>query len=142
MEGRALKIDGACHCGAITYEAELNPANVGICHCTDCQALSASAFRTLAIVESKKFEILQGAPKQYVKVGDSGNPRIQAFCADCGAGLYSCGAEENPATYNIRAGTIRQRDELTPRFECWTQSRLDWVPELSGTAKFDRNPNA
>lgn len=142
MEGRALKIDGACHCGAITYEAELDLANVGICHCADCQALSASAFRTLAIVESDKFEISQGAPKYYVKVGDSGNPRIQAFCADCGAGLYSCSAEEKPATYNIRAGTIRQRGELTPRFECWTQSRLDWMPELSGTSKFDRNPNA
>ena len=32
-----MKIDGGCHCGYITYEAEADPANAMICHCTDCQ---------------------------------------------------------------------------------------------------------
>ena len=35
-----MKIDGGCHCGYITYEAEADPANAMICHCTDCQTLS------------------------------------------------------------------------------------------------------
>ena len=137
-----MKINGGCHCGAITYKAELDHASVGICHCADCQALSASAFRTLAIVQSESFELLTGAPKHYVKVGDSGNPRIQAFCSDCGSGLYSCGVEDNPAAFNIRAGTIKQRTELVPSFECWTQSRLQWVTEIQGTKQFEGNPNA
>ena len=41
-----MRIDGGCHCGHITYEAEINPDDVIICHCTDCQptpsALNAS----------------------------------------------------------------------------------------------------
>ena len=41
-----MKIDGGCHCGNITYSAEIDPENVGICHCTDCQTLSGTAFRT------------------------------------------------------------------------------------------------
>ena len=137
-----MKIDGACHCGAITYAAELDLASVGICHCADCQALSASAFRTLAIVQSDSFELLTGTPKHYVKVGDSGNPRVQAFCSDCGAGLYSCGVEDNPAAFNIRAGTISQRAELVPRFECWTRSRLPWIKEVHGSKQFEGNPIA
>jgi len=40
-----MKIDGGCLCGHITYEAEIDPAQVSICHCTDCQTLSGSAFR-------------------------------------------------------------------------------------------------
>ena len=40
-----MKIDGACHCGYITYVAEIDPDKAGICHCTDCQTLSGSAFR-------------------------------------------------------------------------------------------------
>ena len=32
-----MKIDGGCHCGYIAYEAEADPANAMICHCTDCQ---------------------------------------------------------------------------------------------------------
>jgi len=29
---RSMKIDGGCHCGYITYEAEADPEKVGICH--------------------------------------------------------------------------------------------------------------
>lgn len=142
QRGESMKITGACHCGVINYQAELDPASVGICHCADCQALSASAFRTIAIVPRENFEIVKGTPKHYVKVGDSGNPRVQAFCGDCGSGLYSCSTGENPEAYNIRTGTIRQRGQLVPQFECWTRSRLDWVPGISGTTKFEQNPNA
>jgi hypothetical protein len=79
-----MKIDGACHCGAITYEAEIDPNKVGICHCTDCQALSASAFRTFVMVPEETFRILSGEPKVYVKTGESGQKRAQAFCAEWG----------------------------------------------------------
>lgn len=27
-----MKIDGGCHCGAITYEAEVDPEKTSICH--------------------------------------------------------------------------------------------------------------
>jgi hypothetical protein len=39
-----MKIDGRCHCGYITYEAEIEPEKVMICHCADCQTLSAPHF--------------------------------------------------------------------------------------------------
>ena len=38
-----MKVDGACHCGKITYEAQINPEKVAICHCTDCQTGSGNA---------------------------------------------------------------------------------------------------
>jgi hypothetical protein len=31
-----MKIDGACHCGRIRYEAEVDPERTVICHCTAC----------------------------------------------------------------------------------------------------------
>ena len=40
-----MKVHGSCHCGDIGYEAEVDPAQVGICSCTDCQMLTGSAFR-------------------------------------------------------------------------------------------------
>lgn len=135
-----MKINGECHCGAIEYEAELDLQNVGICHCSDCQALSASAFRTIAIVSGNTFIITRGTPKEYVKVGDSGNRRIQAFCSECGSGLYSTEVSDNPKAYNIRAGTVKQRHELIPRFELWRQSAVCWLPEIKETKKFDGNP--
>jgi hypothetical protein len=37
-----MKIDGGCYCGYITYEAEADPERTSICHCTDCQRLTAA----------------------------------------------------------------------------------------------------
>lgn len=136
-----MKIDGACHCGEIAFEADLDIEKVGICHCTDCQQLSASAFRTIAVVEGETFKLLRGRPKEYVKVGDSGNHRVQAFCQNCGSALYATDVGDRPKEYNIRAGTVRQRDQLIPKFECWHASALPWLPELGQTAKYDKNPS-
>ena len=35
-----MKVDGACHCGELAYEAEIDPERIGVCHCVDCQILS------------------------------------------------------------------------------------------------------
>ena len=59
-----MKIDGACHCGYIRVEGEADPEKTTVCHCTDCQASTGSAFRVNVPVP--------GAP-------ESGNPRLQAL---------------------------------------------------------------
>ena len=41
-----MKVSGRCYCGQISFEAEIEPDKVRVCHCTDCQTLSGSAFRT------------------------------------------------------------------------------------------------
>jgi len=58
-----MKITGCCHCRKITYQAEINLDNAIICHCTDCQRLSGSAFRTVALSEKDAFTLLTGEPK-------------------------------------------------------------------------------
>jgi hypothetical protein len=85
--GRALrmKVEGRCHCGRIAYAAEIDPAGILICHCTDCRALSGSAFRTIALTRPGGFRLLSGEPKTYVKVADSGRRRRQGFCPECGS---------------------------------------------------------
>lgn len=132
-----MRIEGACHCGAITYEAEIDPAKVGICHCTDCQTLSASAYRTVVPARKEGFRILSGEPKIYVKTADSGNKRAQAFCPECGTHIYAS-ALDDPQVFSIRVGTARQRAELVPRQQSWCQSALPWVSDLSGTERFPK----
>ena len=127
-----MKIDGGCHCGAIAYEAEIDSAKVGICNCQDCQSLSSSAFRTIALVEGDKFRLLTGNPKVYVKTSDSGNRREQAFCGTCGSAIYSTAVGEGPKPYSIRLGTARQRAELVPKFQLWGRSALPWLKDIAG----------
>jgi len=57
-----MEIDGRCHCGEICYKAVVNPDNVIICHCTDCQTLSGGAFRTSVPAVEGTFVLLRGVP--------------------------------------------------------------------------------
>jgi len=130
-----MKIDGACHCGNITYVAEIDPDKVGICHCTDCQTLSGTAFRVNVPAAKDAFTLLTGQPKIYVKTAESGAKRAQAFCPECGTPIYAAAASD-PQVFNIRVGTARQRTELRPKTQGWCRSARDWVMDLRPLQQF------
>jgi hypothetical protein len=134
-----MHIEGGCHCGYITYEAEIDPGAVGICHCTDCQTLSGSAFRTVVPARKDAFRMLGGQPKIYVKTAESGNKRAQAFCPECGTPIYATSASD-PQVFGIRVGTARQRAELQPKRQIWCRSAQDWVTDLDSIPKFPKQP--
>ncbi len=133
-----MKITGGCHCGKITYEAKIDLDNVVICHCTDCQSLSGSAFRTVAMSKKGAFKFLAGNPKIYIKTGDSGNKRQQAFCSDCGSPIYSTSVGEGPKQYGIRLGTVDQRNHITPKKQKWTGSSQPWTQNVSSLPTSDK----
>jgi hypothetical protein len=132
-----MRIDGGCHCGFISYQGEADPTKAGICHCTDCQALTGTAYRVSVPVDGATFK-LSGTPTVYVKTADSGNKREQAFCPRCGSPIYAASPGPEPRTYSIRLGTVRQRRELAPKLQIWTQSKLDWVDDLSRVPSAER----
>ena len=124
-----MKVDGGCHCGNITFVAEIDPEKVRICHCTDCQMLTGSAFRVVVRAPRDKFELRGGIPKTYIKTAESGSKRAQGFCPECGTPVYSAAASE-PQFFMIRVGTIRQRAELRPKVQQWCRSALGWAMDL------------
>lgn len=133
-----MKIDGGCHCGNITYEAEIDPENVVICHCADCQKLSGSAFRSVALSREGTFTLRSGEPKVYVKTAESGAKRQQSFCPECGTPIYSTSDSTGPKSHGIRVGTINQRDELVPRRQIWTRSQQNWLADLDAVPKSEK----
>jgi hypothetical protein len=125
-----MKIDGKCHCGNITYQAEIDPEQVYICHCTDCQSISGTAFRWAVSVAEEDFRLLTGSPKTYIKRAESGAESHQLFCPDCASPLYSTAIGEGPRSFNLRLGTARQRAELGPKLQCWHRSAQAWVTDI------------
>jgi hypothetical protein len=132
-----MKVEGKCHCGQITYEAIVDPEKVTVCHCTDCQILTGSAYRAAVPVPREVFSLRTGQPKIYVKTAESGNKRAQAFCPDCGSPIYSS-AIDAPTTYSLRVGCLQQRALLPPRKQIWCQSALDWAMNLQGVTQLSR----
>ncbi|MDO9459979.1 MAG: GFA family protein [Alphaproteobacteria bacterium] len=134
-----MQIDGRCLCGLITYEATIDPDRVAICHCTDCQVHSGSAFRWVAQISKEDFRLLSGHLKTYVKTAQSGSKRAQLFCPECGTSLYGTDAAD-PQTFSLRLGTARQARELTPGLQIWRRSALGWASGIETKMQFDEQP--
>jgi hypothetical protein len=126
-----MKVDGSCHCGAIHVEGEVDPATTVICHCTDCQTGTGTAFRVSIPVPGDTFK-MTGTPTIYIKrTAESGNPRVHAFCPTCGTPIYSTtpGEGQQPG-YIVRVGILRQRDELEPKRQIWFRSAQPWTTHM------------
>ena len=126
-----MHIDGQCQCGRVTYEAEIDPAKVSICHCTDCQSLTGSPYRATVLCSDSDVRLTGAAPTIYGKRGDNGRIRNQHFCGACGSPLFTTG-EGGPGDFGIRWGSIRQRGELKPVRQIWCRSAAPWINDLAG----------
>jgi len=134
-----MKIDGSCHCGHITIEGEADPDKTTICHCTDCQTGTGSAFRVSVPVDGASFR-MSGQPTTYLKTtAESGNPRLQAFCQHCGSPIYSTSPGGDPRpSYMVRVGILRQRREFVPKRQNWVRSALSWIDGLGAIHKNEK----
>lgn len=133
-----MKIDGNCLCGHIRYEAVIDPSMVAICHCTDCQTHSGTAYGIVVGVVDQQFQLLQGALKVYDKTADSGTVRALAFCPECGTRIHASTPGDSSKFFGLRVGTIRQRGQLKPTVQAWSGSALDWVHDLSSIPRSDK----
>ena len=126
-----MKVDGACLCGHISYEAEIDAEKVAVCHCTDCQMNSGTAFGFVAHIVDGNFVLRSGRLKEFEKIAESGRVRKLSFCPECGTRIHARTDGDPTAFFGLRAGTIRQRRELKPKIQVWSRSALPWVSGLS-----------
>ena len=127
-----MKVTGKCHCGQVRYEAEIDPAKVNLCNCTDCQMLTGSVFRVGVPAPAETYKLLSGKPKVYVKTADSGTKRRHSFCPNCGTPVSATADVDNPPAYSLRVGCLDQRAQLPPKRRIWCKSALAWAQDVSG----------
>jgi hypothetical protein len=135
-----MKVDGRCHCGYVSFEAEADPETTTICNCTDCQSMSGAPLRAVVMTRPGTFVLLSGEPTEYLKTADSGTVRPQGFCSRCGTAIYSTSVGDDPKVYNVRVGALRQRNELVPRRQLFVCSQQSWINNLTSIQKFDKMP--
>jgi hypothetical protein len=133
-----MHVNGRCHCGAISYEAEVDPEQVSICHCADCQVFGGTPYR--ATIRPLPGTLrMTGTPTLYTKHADSGRQRVQAFCGTCGSQLYACDPGEAQENLSLRIGAIAERHQLAPPArQIWCDSALDWAFDLEAIPKTAR----
>ena len=130
-------VTGSCHCGEVKFQAEVEPDQMQICHCTDCQVLTGSAFRATVAARPESFKLVRGEPRIYLKTADSGSRRRHAFCGTCGTPVYRMPTDNTP-NYSLRIGNLDQKLQLeTPVRQIWTKRRLPWVTDLEAVPEID-----
>ena len=141
-----LKVDGKCYCGEITIDGTVASNMILACHCTDCQIFSGGPFRANAVIPAGSLNIT-GNVKEYLKVAESGNERIQGFCGQCGSQLYA--VDPAKTTYMVRTGCLRQRDQLVPTKHIFGKSTAAWLSSVNqatwvidGPASEEMKPNS
>ena len=139
-----MQIDGGCHCGNITYEAEADPEKAVICHCTDCQRMSGAPYNAVVMVPADKFSLKSGTLKMYVKTAESGNRRAQMFCPECGTRIYATSMDDPPdgapKIFGVRLGSVNDQSQITPKRQIWHRSAQDWVDGIADIPSFDTTP--
>lgn len=135
-----MKVDGACLCGHVHFEAEVDPRRVVLCHCIDCQVSSGCAMAWLVVVVDDRFALKHGALKTFIKTAESGRLRELGFCPECGTRIVSRPVGGELGNIALRVGALRQRDLLRPRVHLWARSAQPWIDELRDLPRIDKQP--
>jgi hypothetical protein len=127
---------GHCLCGSISYQFDVQPEIVVLCHCDDCQRHSGSAFSVNVLVARDALEI-KGEPKAYHTTGsENGITRDRLFCGDCGTPIFTI-MHERPDVVIVKAGTLDDRAGLNPSVEVWWRRAQDWLEPHPTRVRFD-----
>ncbi|KAI0888303.1 Mss4-like protein [Annulohypoxylon maeteangense] len=128
---------GSCFCGKVRISIEGEPVAKVLCHCLDCRKITGSVFSTNLITPGSGFKVLSGEPKAISKTGDSGNEVTSHFCGDCGSTLWRDGPSFGDNKV-IKVGVLDDYEALNeakPVGELFINHRVNWVPEVPGTAQ-------
>jgi hypothetical protein len=134
------RFQGSCLCGAVRYAAEAEPIFAGVCHCTNCQKQTGSAFSCEVAVPRAALSI-SGATRTFRHTGDSGKGVITTFCPVCASRL-TAELEAMPGVTVIAVGTLDDRSFFDGSFHIFCASAQPWVPFPAGATTFAKMPPA
>ena len=122
------KLDGHCMCGSITYSCDAEPVATAVCHCTECQRQTGTAFSLVVVVPRDALRVEGDTLSTYTTVGDdSGQEVARQFCGACGSPIVSL-PDAMPQMAIVKAGTLDDRSWLEPQVHVWCDSAQPWVP--------------
>lgn len=142
MAGERFFQAGGCHCRALRYTVAQAPLRTCVCHCTDCQAISGSAFGLGVMFRAEAFAFT-GTPKLVARRLGSGAIGNRWTCPECG--VWVCGDAKLDRRTNVerrivRGGTFDDRSWIRPDAHLWTRSKQPWVVIPAGVQAYETSP--
>ncbi|MEM5474567.1 GFA family protein [Hoeflea sp. AS60] len=133
----SLPLTGGCQCGRVRYRLLAQPLVFYLCHCTECQRHTSSAFG-----ESLRFmrEALDVDPglSCVTRMSESGKKRQGWFCPDCGVRIWH--STSGSAEINIKAGTLDDTSWLVPAGHIWCSSKQPFMKISEDELSYEGQP--
>ncbi|MBW2312689.1 MAG: GFA family protein [Deltaproteobacteria bacterium] len=135
---KTIAVPGRCRCGRVTFMLHEEPLSFYLCHCTDCQAESGSAFGQSMHVRRKAIDSVDGVVQEHAYEGPSGVRNILTHCAECMTIIWG-GRPDMPQVVGLNAGSLKDIAGLMPHGNMWTRSARPWVTFAPGP-RFEQQP--
>ncbi len=134
MSENKLVRSGGCLCGAIRYEVKGEPDDACVCHCTNCQRWSGSAF--IAGAGFRNDTVVWNTDPAFFALSDKCE---RSFCPKCGSSLafhYSGGQVW------VTLGTLDDPEQLKPQYHQFTERELSWACMSDDLPRHEQAPAA
>jgi len=131
---------GSCLCKAVAYTITGIDKGPVLCHCSNCQKATGSAFANNYRFMKAKLDITKGEEEMVVYCDSntkSGNTLLRHFCSQCGSPMYlENSAFQGKGLYILFTGCMDSDLRHTkPAGELFGPNRRGWFGGVEGAAK-------
>ena len=113
---------GSCLCGSVHVHITAPPMLTLICHCRDCQKLTASAYSLTTMFPEDSFS----CTGDLIAGGLKSSGRVHHFCKSCLNFIYS-EIGEGSRRINLRTSILDVAALFEPFVELMSDHKMPWV---------------
>ena len=130
---------GACQCGAVEYQVNGTAINLFVCHCTQCQKQSSSAFGMALWIKDFCINRLTGEVGTWCRPTPTGYELRGEICIECGTRIFHRHSA-NEQVLSVKPGTLNSTKALKPVGHIWTSEAQSWVVIPTEVLSYRENP--
>ena len=128
-------LTGGCHCRAVRYEADGQPFERALCHCTLCRATTGAPAVAWFTVRESDLR-LTGEPVAYA----ASKHAVRTFCGRCGTQITFKHADYEDRI-DLTTASLDDPEAAPPVEQIWVRSRLRWMADAHALPDdLDRRP--
>jgi hypothetical protein len=127
---------GRCACEAIAYEVDDAFVVAFNCHCSNCRAMTGSAFLPWGEIEREKLRVNKGAGS-LLMIGDPDTPH-EVRCEACLSLLYW--TSRDGEYVRVPYGSLIDEPTLKPTAHMFVGSKAPWHQILDDLPQHDEYP--
>jgi hypothetical protein len=128
-------LKGRCECNAVGYEVSDEFIVAFNCHCSNCRAMTGSAFLPWGEIEPEKLRVTKGADS-LILIGDA-HRHHATRCEKCFSLLYWTGYE---GKIRVPYGSLIDEPALKPKAHMFVGSKAPWYEILDDLPQHDEYP--